>query len=197
MAGQVRYPSEAQTKKLAGWVMVNYTVELNGSVSNPVPVGSSDPILSDEVIRVIKTSPKWEPPKNPAVDIPFTSSVNIEFKLPDQIVKEEPFVVVEQMPMYPGGDGELLKFIAMNTQYPEAAKAEKISGRVIVRFIVNTVGNTEGISVLKGVHSLLDAEAVRVVSLLSGFKPGMQGGEAVNVWYMVPITFTLAQNNQP
>ena len=144
---------------------------------------------------MIKAAPKWDPPKNPAVDMPFSSSVNIGFKLPDQIVKEEPFVVVEEMPMYPGGEGELLKFIAENTKYPEAAKAEKIQGKVIIRFIVNTEGNTEGISVLKGVHPLLDAEAVRVVSMLSGFKPGMQGGKAVPVWYMVPINFALPISN--
>ena len=197
VAGQVRYPSEARAKKLEGWVTVNFTVELDGTISNVVPSGQVDPVLSDEVVRVIKNSPKWDPPKNPSVDSPFASSFTIGFRLPDQIVKTPPYVVVEQMPQYPGGEMELLKFIAENTQYPEAAKAEKISGRVIVRFIVNTAGNTEGISVLKGVHPLLDAEAARVVSLLSGFKPGMQGGEAVNVWYMVPITFTLAQNNQP
>ncbi len=93
--------------------------------------------------------------------------------------------------MYPGGEMELLKFIAENTQYPEAAKAQKIQGKVIIRFIVNTEGNTEGITVLKGVDPMLDAEAVRVVSMLSGFKPGMQNGKAVPVWYMVPVNFTL------
>jgi TonB family protein len=142
-------------------------------------------------MRVIRTSPKWDRPKNPEVEDPYDSNVNIGFRLPDQIIKEPPFVVVEEMPMYPGGEGELLKFIAENTKYPEAAKADTIQGKVIVRFIVNTEGNTEGITVLKGVHPLLDAEAVRVVKLLSGFKPGMQGGKAVNVWYMVPINFTL------
>ncbi len=194
---QVKYPPEAQAQKLEGWVTVNFTVALDGTVSNPVAFGSANPVLSGEVIRVIKTSPKWEPPKNPAVDMPFNSSVNIGFRLPDQIVKEEPFVVVEEMPMYPGGEGELLKFLAVNTQYPEAAKAQNIEGKVIIRFIVNTEGDTEGMSVLKGVHPLLDAEAVRVVSMLSGFKPGMQGGKAVPVWYMVPITFTLPKTNQP
>jgi TonB family protein len=141
-------------------------------------------------MRVIRTSPKWDRPKNPEVEDPYDSNVNIGFRLPDQIIKEPPFVVVEEMPMYPGGEAALLKFIADNTKYPEAAKADTIQGKVIVRFIVNTEGNTEGISVLKGVHPLLDAEAVRVVKLLSGFKPGMQGGKAVNVWYMVPINFT-------
>ena len=57
--------------------------------------------------------------------MPFNSGVTVGFKLPDQITKEAPFVVVEEMPMYPGGEGELLKFLAENTQYPEAAKARK------------------------------------------------------------------------
>ena len=195
LAENVKYPAEATAQKIEGWVWINFTVELDGSISNPTAFGAANPVLSNEVIRVIKSAPKWDPPKNPAVDIPFISSVNIGFKLPDQIVKEEPFVVVEEMPMYPGGEGELLKFIAENTKYPEAAKAEKIQGKVIIRFIVNAEGNTEGISVLKGVHPLLDAEAVRVVSMLSGFKPGMQGGKAVPVWYMVPINFALPITN--
>ena len=197
VADNVKYPAEATTQKIEGWVWINFTVELDGSISNPAVFGAANPVLSDEVIRVIKTAPKWDPPKNPAVDLPFSSSVDIGFKLPGQIVKEEPFVVVEEMPMYPGGESELLKFIAENTQYPEAAKAEKIQGKVIVRFIVNTDGDTEGISVIKGVHPLLDAEAVRIVSMLTGFKPGRQGGEAVPVWYMVPINFGLPITKQP
>ena len=191
----VKYPAEATAQQIEGWVTVSFSVELDGTVSNPKVMGNSSPVLGNEVIRAIQAAPKWDPPKNPAVDLPFSSSVNVGFKLPDNIVNEEPFVVVEEMPMYPGGEGELLRFIAENTKYPEAAKAEKIQGKVIIRFVVNTAGDTEGISVLKGVHPLLDAEAVRVVSLLSGFKPGKQGGVAVPVWYMVPINFALPLTN--
>ena len=191
VANQVKYPPEAQAKKLDGWIQINFTVELDGTLSNIKPAVNSDPVLSEEVMRVIRTSPKWDRPKNPEVEDPYPSNVNIGFRLPDQIIKEPPFVVVEEMPMYPGGEVALLNFLADNTKYPEAAKADTIQGKVIVRFIVNTEGNTEGITVLKSVHPLLDAEAVRVVKLLSGFKPGMQGGKAVNVWYMVPINFGL------
>ena len=191
VANQVKYPPEAQVKKLEGWIQINFTVELDGTLGNIKPAVNSDPVLSEEVMRVIRTSPKWDRPKNPAVEDPYPCSVNIGFRSPDQIIKDQPFVVVEEMPMYPGGEGALFKFIADNTKYPEAAKADTIQGKVIVRFIVNTEGNTEGITVLKSVHPLLDAEAVKVVNLLSGFKPGMQGGKAVNVWYMVPINFSL------
>jgi len=108
----------------------------------------------------------------------------------------EPYVVVEQMPRYPGGEGELLRFLAENTVYPSEAKAKGTQGKVIIKFAVNTEGKPEAISVIKGVDPLLDAEAARVVSLLSGFHPGMQGGKAVPVWYMVPINFTLSETSQ-
>lgn len=117
-----------------------------------------------------------------------------------EVVKEEvqeedpeatPFVVVEEMPMFPGGDAELLKFIGENTIYPEIAKENNIQGRVIVRFCVTSKGGVSQVSILKGVDPELDAEAIRVVNTLPAFKPGKQGGKPVPVWYMVPITFTL------
>lgn len=104
----------------------------------------------------------------------------------------EPFMVVEEMPVFAGGDIELLKFINENTSYPEEAKAKGIQGRVIVRFCVEADGRVNRLSVLKGVDPLLDSEALRVVGTLPKFeKPGRQGGKNVPVWYMVPITFKL------
>jgi len=117
-----------------------------------------------------------------------------------EVVKEEvqqddpeatPFVVVEEMPMFPGGDAALLKYIGENTNYPDVAKENNIQGRVIVRFCVTSKGGVSQVSILKGVDPELDAEAIRVVNTLPKFKPGKQGGKPVNVWYMVPITFTL------
>jgi TonB family protein len=198
VASHAEYPAEATAQKLEGWVTVRFNVELDGSVSNPESYpGQADQILVNEVKRVVLSSPKWDAPKNPSVDAPFPSSVTLKFRLPDGIiVKDEPFVVAEEMPEYPGGDSELLKFIGDNTRYPEQAKANKIGGRVILRLVVNTEGNAEGISVLKSVDPLLDAEAVRVCSMLKGFRPGKQNGRAVNVWYMVPVTFVLPIQEQ-
>lgn len=102
-----------------------------------------------------------------------------------------PFVVVEEMPMFPGGDKELLKYLASNTQYPEVAKQKNIQGRVIVRFCITAKGEVDLVSVLKSVSPELDAEAIRVVKTLPAFNPGKQGGKAVPVWYMAPIIFTL------
>ena len=95
------------------------------------------------------------------------------------------------MPLFPGGDEALLKYIAQNTVYPENAKKNNIQGRVIVRFCVTAKGSINQISVLQGVDPELDAEAIRVTKTLPSFKPGRQGGRDVPVWYMIPITFTL------
>jgi len=102
-----------------------------------------------------------------------------------------PYVVVEEMPMFQGGDSALLAYIAKNTRYPESAKANNIQGRVIVRFCVTKGGGVDRVSILKGVSPDLDLEALRVVETLPEFKPGKQGGKPVSVWYMVPITFAL------
>jgi TonB family protein len=111
--------------------------------------------------------------------------------------KDEPFVVVEEMPVFPGGDSALLAYIASNTKYPEKAKTNNIQGRVITRFCVNKEGGIDRISIMKGVDPQLDAEALRVVSALPSFKPGKQGGKPVSVWYMVPITFALGDQKNP
>jgi len=116
---------------------------------------------------------------------------------PPPIVRDdEPFVVVEEMPLFQGGDSMLLDYIGKNTKYPEAAKLNNIQGRVIIRFCVTKEGGVNRISVLRGVNAELDAEAIRVVSTLPTFKPGKQGGKPVDVWYMVPITFTLSKSSE-
>jgi TonB family protein len=112
----------------------------------------------------------------------------------NEVIEEtetKPFVVVEQMPMFPGGDIALLKYIAENTSYPETAKVNNIQGRVVIRFCVMANGGISQVSVLKGVSTELDYEAMRVVKTLPAFNPGRQDGKPVPVWYMVPITFTL------
>ncbi len=117
--------------------------------------------------------------------------VAVKEEVQEEEAEPEPFVVVEEMPMFPGGDAELLKYIGEHTNYPEVAKENNIQGRVIIRFCVTAKGGVSQVSVLKGVDPELDAEAIRVVNTLPPFKPGKQGGKPVPVWYMVPITFTL------
>lgn len=98
---------------------------------------------------------------------------------------------VDVMPEFPGGDVALLKFIAENTVYPKEAKEKGIQGKVITRFMVKKDGSVSEVSVLQGVNSALDNEAIRVVKTLPSFTPGKLNGKTVPVWFMVPITFSL------
>jgi len=187
----VTYPKEATENNIEGFVQVAFRIEPDGSVTDVKAMVGAPQALANEVIRVISSASRWDPPVNKTITDAFQMSVDVGFRLPDKIEGVAPFVVVEEMPMFPGGDVELLRYIAENTQYPPEAKANRIEGRVIVRFAISTEGDVGYISVLKGVDPQLDAEAIRVVSTLKGFRPGRQGGVAVPVWYMVPITFTL------
>jgi periplasmic protein TonB len=103
----------------------------------------------------------------------------------------EPFIVVEEMPVFPGGESGLLKYIAENTKYPEIAKENNMQGKVVVKFCVTSKGGVDLVSIYKGVDPELDAEAIRVVKSLPLFKPGKQGGKPVPVWFSVPITFQI------
>ena len=105
--------------------------------------------------------------------------------------------VVEQMPEYPGGASALLQFLAKNVKYPAAAEKAGIQGRVIVTFVVDTDGSVIEPTVAKSISPELDAEAIRVISAMPNWKPGMQSGEVVRVKYAVPISFALQGSSAP
>ncbi len=116
----------------------------------------------------------------------------VEEKKPEP-VKEEVFTAVEQMPQFPGGEAELLKYVATHIKYPTMAAENNIQGRVVVKFVVKKDGNVGDVVVLRGKDPDLDKEAVRVVKTLPKFIPGKMNGQAVSVWYTLPINFKLQQ----
>ena len=99
--------------------------------------------------------------------------------------------IVEVMPQFPGGQGELMKFLRNNVKYPAEAQKKKIEGRVIVTFVVNKKGRIIDPMVERSAHPLLDAEALRVIKRMPKWTPGRMNGESVNVKYRLPITFKL------
>lgn len=101
------------------------------------------------------------------------------------------FVIVEDMPEFPGGNRELQKWLARNVVYPQIASENGITGRVYVGFIVNELGDIEDVKVTRGVDQSLDQEAVRVIKKMPRWKPGKQRGKPVKVSYTVPINFQL------
>ena len=131
-----------------------------------------------------------------------TTDKNIFQEAKDEVVVEEAkpaeeaptnqvFQAVEQMPQFPGGYEALFKYLSSNIKYPPMACENDIQGKVIVQFIVDKTGNVGEVKVVRSVDKELDKEAVRVCKSLPKFIPGRQNGQAVSVWYTLPVTFKL------
>ena len=118
----------------------------------------------------------------------YKNEVIVEEKKPEP---EKVFTAVEQMPQFPGGDAALMKYLSNNINYPQVAMENGVQGRVIVQFVVTKNGTVGEVKVIRSVDRDLDKEAVRLCKSLPKFIPGKMNGQAVNVWYTLPITFKL------
>ena len=105
----------------------------------------------------------------------------------------EIFTVVEEMPEFPGGVGEMMKYFGKNTQYPQMAKEAGLTGKCYLNFVVDPTGNITNAKVVKGVPGCpeCDKEALRVIKSMPNWKVGKQNGRAVPVLINVPFNFTL------
>ena len=163
--------------------------------------------LEDEMIPITRQEEKPPPPPPPPeiieiiedeveieneLEVEDTDTEENEFiEQEEEDDSDEVFMVVEQMPVFPGGDLGLMKFIQKTTKYPPIAKENDITGKVFVSYVVNKKGKVTNVKVARSVDRYLDAEAVRVVKLLPYTTAGKQRGKPVNVQYTIPINFTL------
>lgn len=107
------------------------------------------------------------------------------------VEKEQVFDMVEQMPTFPGGQAELMKFISTNLKYPVTAAESGVQGRVTCQFVVGADGAVRDVQVVKTLDPYCDKEAVRVIKSMPRWIPGKQNGKPVPVKYTVPIVFKL------
>ena len=184
---------------------------------NTAGFGELEDVVAEEEIIPITRQQEITPPPPPEVpkiaevinlvddDVEIDDELDIEDVEADQDTQveivamaeeeeeeeEQIFVIVENMPEFPGGDLALRKYIAENVKYPEIAKENGLSGKVFVQFVINQRGEVENVKIARGIDPALDKEAIRVVQSLPKFKPGSQRGKPVKVNYTVPINFQL------
>jgi TonB family protein len=201
----IKYPAEAKEKGVEGRVIVQFVVEKDGTIVNAKVVRGVDPDLDAEALRVVNQSPKWKPGKQKGEAVRVKYTLPIMFRLgndsSDSKAAEAPreakvdengvHQVCEEMPEFPGGMAECMKYLSKNINYPEDCKKEGIQGRVIVQFVVDKDGSIKDPTIARGVHPSLDKEALRVLSSMPNWKPGKQKGEAVKVRYTIPVMFKL------
>lgn len=168
----------------------------------------------EEIIPITEQKVKPPPPKPPPqvtiinvveddveveddieIDIEFDEDEameEFEFVVEDEEIEEQQiFLVVENMPEFPGGEAAMYKFIGKNIVYPRMAKESGISGRVFITFVVERDGSVTDVKILRGIGGGCDEEAVRVIRKMPRWSPGKQRGKPVRVQYRMPIKFTL------
>ncbi len=122
----------------------------------------------------------------------FTEPVTAAINVPETSTKEDSvFIVVDQMPKFPGGEVALRQFIARGITYPDDAKKAGIQGKVIVKFVVDKKGNVVNSKIFSGVSPSIDKEALRVINTMPKWEPGKNKGKTVAVQYTMPIQFAL------
>lgn len=143
--------------------------------------------IADNDANVQESTIQSNEDKGQAVEIKYVPEVVEE----EEVEEQQIFQVVEEMPEFPGGMAECLKFLAKNIKYPTIAQENGVQGRVIVQFVVNQDGSIVDPVVVRSVDPYLDKEALRVIKMMPKWKPGKQRGKAVRVKYTVPVTFKL------
>jgi protein TonB len=190
-------------------LIVAFRVDLSSSSSFQVQMEEQETV---DMKQIQQTKQEKEPPPPPKPPVPqevpnneviedqnvdFDASLDMDESLNtnegppedegnEEEEEQEVFMVVENQPELIGG----MKALQQSVEYPEFAKKAGIEGRVIVQFVVDEQGNVQDPKVTRGVHKLLNKEAIKAVKQQE-FKPGKQRGEAVKVQMSLPVTFQL------
>ena len=120
----------------------------------------------------------------------FTPNNNVLVET-ETVVEDVIHVSVEVMPEFPGGTAALMTYLGSNIKYPTISQETGSQGKVIVQFVVDRDGTISNPEVVRGVDPYLDKEAIRVISSMPKWTPGVQNGKKVRVKYTVPVSFRL------
>ena len=207
MQAQIQYPAQAAAKGISGRVIFEFVVEKDGTTSSFKVLKSPDAMLSAEVERAFKTSPKWEAGEQMGKKVRVKYTVPIVFNMQGAEEKKtelvvaneilainnsEPYIKVEKMPTFQGGDLNAYRnWVQSQIQYPAEAAAKNISGRVIFSFVVEKDGSSSDFTIMASPDKSLSAEVERVFKTSPKWEAGTQRGEKVRVKYTVPIVFKM------
>lgn len=178
-------------------VIAEEEVEITRPENTPPPPPPPPAPVVTEVLNVVEDDVELEQQDILTSEDTQEAAQTAVYTPPAAVEEEEEeaaqqiFTVVEEMPEFPGGNAELLKYLAKSIKYPVIAQENGIQGRVICAFVVNRDGGIVDAEVLRGVDPSLDKEALRVIMAMPKWKPGKQRGKPVRVKYTVPVTFRL------
>ncbi|RSK49507.1 TonB family protein [Hymenobacter rigui] len=208
---QVQLPAAVRDNRLRGIVQVAATVQPDGRLTNVFVARGLSAECNAEALRLVKAMPRWRPGRHGDEVVPVRTLLAVSFEPPrpaatvqgsddlmglrpaagEEVVTDKVYMYVEQMPVFPGGQTGLIDYIQATLRYPAEAAKQQVEGRVFVKFVVDTDGRVTKPEIQKGLGAGCDEEALRVIKALPRFEPGKQNGRQVQVYYTVPITFSL------
>ena len=189
---QLVYPAEAYEKGISGRVVLKFILSKEGILTNIRVLASPDQSLSDEAVRVLESSPAWTPGEQGGKRVDVAYVIPVTFSLAEEpVAGDDPvYVEAEKMPRFRGGDLRTFRnWVQSKVRFPEEALRARISGVVLVRFIVGLDGHLSSFEVLQSPHPSLRAEVIRVLNASPAWTPGEQGGKRVRVQYTLPVAF--------
>jgi len=205
---RLEYSESVRKTGVQGRVWVQFMIDLCGNVFEVAILRGIDPVLDNEVVRVVSMSPKWTPGKLKGEPECVRYAMPITFRLKEGetipvakkdivLVTEDDVIPIarmmpEEKPKFKGGEeNDFTEWVYKRLKYPESARKKGVQGRVIVQFVIDTEGKVTDVKILRGAHFELDREVLRVVSKSPKWTPGKQRGKLVRVKYAIPITFRL------
>jgi protein TonB len=150
-----------------------------------------DPLALTTVDNNTPIAPDNTPDIYIPVDMPTTNTKGSDPDVPDPPMDPVSFAAV--MPAYCGGDAAMFAFLSEELKYPEIPRVNGVSGTVHVQFVVGKDGRLRDAKVMRPIDPWLDAEALRVAEMLDCFTPGKQGGRNVDVYFVLPVKFSLGR----
>ena len=175
---------------LALLLIANPKIKAEENISNTANT-AENVILNTNAEEVVPQIDMNEPTENLQAEQTEISSVSSPAMHKELLPDDSVYNNIEVMPEFPGGMDAMMKYLSENIKYPEQAKEKNTQGRVLVTFIVEKNGSISDVKVVKGIGNGCDEEAVRVISAMPKWKPGMQNGKKVRVSFAIPISFKL------
>lgn len=194
---QILYPSVALKNNISGRVVAEFVIEKDGSVGAIKIVQSPDRSLSEEVRRILSSSPQWTPGIQNGKIVRVKFLLPIDFKIDKKAkaaAKKAPQLTAEQMPLFEGEDIHAFRsWVQSRIRYPKEAMDARVTGRVVVQFTVEGDGSVSDIKTLQTADRLLSEETCRVVAASSGkWTPGKDEGKVVRIRHTLPVDFAIA-----
>jgi TonB family protein len=202
---QRKYQDLAISKINAGNLYMTLMVDENGNLKDISKAGkNSEDEISVSLKKTILSMPAWQPASYQGRAVHFRLNLNVTY-YDDEIVasdissseynvgKVTDSSEDEEMPEFPGGPVEMMRFISKNIVYPQMAKEAGLSGKCFLRFVVDSTGIIKNVQLLRGIPGCMECnrEAIRVIKKMPKWKPGMQKGKPVPVFFNLPINFKL------